>query len=294
MLVPRIAGQFSKPRTEPFETINGTRVCSYKGDLINGAEPENREPDPNRMLMGYFNSVAVMNYIRQYCLAENHEIFTSHEAMHLSYEAALTRSKGNKNYNLSAHMVWLGERTRKLGYAHTYYLSQIDNPVGVKIGPGVNLDELIQIITLLNPKQENGKLILIPRFGVAGIKQELPRVIEAVQNSGIPHIWVLDPMHGNTYKSQTGFKTRNYSDVLQECLDGIEVLEQHNAHLGGIHIEASYEIVTECVGGECGITEDQLHQHYTTLCDPRLNRSQAIELLTSVGRAMPAKSRRKF
>ena len=282
-LLGRIAGQFCKPRSEAHETINGGNthtelVPAYKGDLVNSPDPQQRAPDPRRLVQGYYHAAALTNYIRISGL----ELYTAHEALHLQYENALTRSVEDYGFlNTSAHFVWLGERTRRLGNAHVEYLSRICNPIGVKVGPGVNTEELIQIVTKINPDRETGKVVLITRIGAKMCREEIRRILEDMRACTVPVVWIVDPMHGNTYKTQNGFKTRNYIDIVKECNDTIEVFKEMGVVLAGIMLEASYTQVTEVVGG--GITPEVLGIYYTSLCDPRLNYVQAIELLSQVG-----------
>lgn len=188
LLIGRIAGQYAKPRSEPFESYQGVRIPTYKGDMINSIDPNNRQSNPNRMIEGYHHSTTTMNYIRHYTSTKNHKMYISHEALLLAYEDALTRTYENKQYDTSAHFLWLGERTRKLGLAHVEFLSHISNPIGVKIGPNANLDDLQTILSLLNPDKEAGKLILIPRLGVNNVTNELPRIIQTVKRAELPHV----------------------------------------------------------------------------------------------------------
>ena len=215
-------------------------------------------------------------------------VYTSHEGLLLCYEAALTRNTQFGCFNLSTHFLWLGERTRRLGSAHIEYFHGIQNPIGLKIGPNANLDELPAILKQLNPRSEQGKLVLIPRMGVTQVSTVLPRVAKVVQESGVPHLWEVDPMHGNTFKTEDGIKTRRLTDVTAEIIAAYEVLEACGEHLAGMHLETAYEEVTECLGGRCGVSEVDLRLKYKTLCDPRLNVSQTEELLAAVGVRMGA------
>lgn len=213
-------------------------------------------------------------------------MYASHEGLLLCYETALTRRAEASYFNLSTHFLWLGERTRRLGSAHVEYFHGVENPIGLKIGPNANLEELAAILKQLNPRSEQGKLVLIPRMGVAQIRTVLPKVVAVVREAGVPHLWEVDPMHGNTFKTADGIKTRRLEDVTAEVLAAYEVLEASGEHLAGMHLETAYEEVTECVGGKCGLTETDLCLKYKTLCDPRLNGSQTEELLAEVGRRM--------
>jgi 3-deoxy-7-phosphoheptulonate synthase len=213
-------------------------------------------------------------------------IYASHEGLLLCYEAALTRKTSSGYFNLSTHFLWLGERTRRLGSAHIEYFHGVENPIGLKIGPNANLEELAEILKQLNPRSEQGKLVLIPRMGVGNVSTVLPRVVKVVQESGVPHLWEVDPMHGNTFKTSDGIKTRRLADVTAEVIAAFETLQANGEHLSGMHLETTYEEVTECIGGLCGVTETDLCLKYKTLCDPRLNGSQTEELLKEVGARM--------
>ncbi|MEP7026448.1 MAG: 3-deoxy-7-phosphoheptulonate synthase, partial [Actinomycetota bacterium] len=171
-----------------------------------------------------------------------------------------------------------GERTRALDGAHIEYLRGIRNPVGVKVGPGANPSDVLALIDRLNPDGEPGRLSLITRKGAARVRDELPDLVSAVAASGAPVAWICDPMHGNTFEAPSGHKTRRFDDVLDELAGFFEVHRALGTHPGGIHIEFTGDDVTECVGGSYGIVADDLHQRYETACDPRLNRSQALDL----------------
>jgi 3-deoxy-7-phosphoheptulonate synthase len=278
LTIGRIAGQFTKPRSEPYEVINDCKikigkVLSYKGDLVNSINPSLRDPDPQRLLQGYYNSAVITNFIR----LQDTWIYTSHEALHMKYENALTREYNDKYVNVGSHLLWIGERTRKYESAHVEYLSQIINPIGIKLGPNADLEELLKIIAKLNPSNENGKIVLITRLGAKKYRQELPRIVDAVKASGYKLAWIVDPMHGNTYKCGSGIKTRNYEDILDETLGTIEILKSSGEVPAGLHLEASYTDVTEVIG--LGVAEEDLNTNYCTLCDPRLNYTQTISLL---------------
>ncbi len=212
------------------------------------------------------------------------EFYSSHEALLLDYEQALTRtdSRTGRPYDTSAHFVWVGERTRALDGAHVEFARSISNPVGVKVGPGATPSEVLALIGRLNPDGEPGRLTLITRMGAARVRDVLPPLIRAVIAEGIEIPWVCDPMHGNTFEAPTGHKTRRLDDVLDEVQGFFEVHRDLGTHPGGIHIEFTGDNVTECVGGSHEIVADDLHQRYETACDPRLNRSQALDLAFTV------------
>ena len=332
--VARMAGQYAKPRSGDFETINGVSLPSYRGDIINSFEfsEASRRPDPQRMLEAYNQSAATLNLLRAFAqggLADLHEVnrwnmafvdnnplkeryqdiaqriqeslefmgvmginstntptlhetslFTSHEALLLNYEQALTRVDtltGNW-YNCSAHMLWIGERTRQLDHAHLEFFRGIHNPIGVKVGPGMGEDELIQLIDALNPQNTAGRLTLITRMGADNLEKNLPRLLRRVKQEGRKVVWSSDPMHGNTIKASSGFKTRNFDAILCEIQQFFAAHKAEGTHAGGIHLEMTGQHVTECTGGAYQIGDDDLAQAYKTQCDPRLNADQVLEM----------------
>jgi len=332
--VGRIAGQFAKPRSEPIETIDGMTLPSYRGDIINGMdfEPEQRAPDPERLLKAYGQSAATLNLLRAFAgggyadlynihrwtlgfvadspqgaryneLSEKIseslafmsaigitpesqpdlrrvEFFTSHEALLLGFEEAMTRvdSTSGDWYDTSAHMLWIGERTRQLDGAHIEYMRGIKNPIGIKCGPTMEPDDLLRLIDVLNPHNEAGRLTLIGRFGSDKIADRLPRLMAATKKAGRSVVWSTDPMHGNTLKASNGYKTRPFDRVLSEVRSFIEVAQAEGVHPGGVHLEMTGQNVTECIGGARALSEDELSHRYHTHCDPRLNADQALEL----------------
>jgi 3-deoxy-7-phosphoheptulonate synthase len=208
------------------------------------------------------------------------EFYSSHEALLLDYERALTRTdaRSGHRYDLSAHLLWIGERTRDPGGAHIEFARQIRNPVAVKIGPDASAQEVLELIDALDPDQEPGRLTLTTRMGARRIRQALPPLVEKVAASGAAVVWVCDPMHGNTVEAASGQKTRNFDDVLDEVAGFFEVHRALGTHPGGIHIEFTGDDVTECIGGGHHIGESDLSSRYETACDPRLNRSQSLDL----------------
>ena len=331
--VGRLAGQFAKPRSSDTETIDGTTLPAYRGDMINGMEftPEARMPQPERMIRAYNQSAATLNLIRAFAqggYADLHHsiwnlsfvadspqghryrdlagrldealafmaacgltsettpqiretsFFTSHEALLLNYEEALARVDSTTGdwYDTSAHLLWIGERTRQPEGAHVEFLRGVGNPVGVKLGPGIDGDELIRLIDILNPGNEAGRLTLIIRMGPDRIGDLLPPLIRRVGREGRRVVWVSDPMHANTVQSASGYKTRHFDRILQEVRSFFAVHEGEGTYAGGVHFEMTGQDVTECVGGAQAITEANLGVRYNTHCDPRLNASQALEL----------------
>lgn len=208
------------------------------------------------------------------------EFYTSHEALLLNYEEQLCRkdSLSDKYYDCSAHMLWIGERTRGLDEAHIEFLRGVDNPLGVKIGPNATKDEILGICDLLNPNNEGGRLNLIVRMGADKIKEKLPNLLKEVLPEGRKILWSIDPMHGNTIKASSGYKTRAFDNILNEVKSFFEIHQSENSYAGGIHLEMTGQDVTECIGGSQAITESGLGSNYNTQCDPRLNATQAIEL----------------
>ncbi|GGL24775.1 phospho-2-dehydro-3-deoxyheptonate aldolase [Planomonospora parontospora subsp. antibiotica] len=208
------------------------------------------------------------------------EFYSSHEALILDYDQALTRidSRTGLPYDVSAHMVWIGERTRQLDSAHVAFFASIRNPIGVKLGPTTTAEEALTLIEKLNPDNEPGRLTFITRMGASKIREHLPELVEKVTASGAQVAWICDPMHGNTFEAPSGHKTRRLDDVLDEVVGFFEVHRALGTHPGGIHIEFTGDDVTECVGGGHEIAEGDLALRYETACDPRLNRSQSLDL----------------
>ena len=337
--VGRIAGQFAKPRSSDFEEIDGVKLPSYRGDIINSIKftQEARVPNPENMLQAYNQSAATMNILRAFSrggladlnmvhqwnldfikdnpLGQRYDelsqkidkamkfmeacgldskntpqlhqttIFTSHEALLLNYEEALTRKDDTgKWYDCSAHMLWIGDRTRDLTDAHIEYFRGIQNPIGCKVGPSMQEDELIELIDILNPDNEEGRLNLIVRMGADKIKEYFPKLLKRVRDEGKHVVWSCDPMHGNIEKSSTGFKTRDFDNILKEVEQFFEIHKEMGTVAGGIHLEMTGNNVTECTGSQsCSITDEDLQSRYHTQCDPRLNANQALELAFMIG-----------
>ncbi|KRB40123.1 MAG: 3-deoxy-7-phosphoheptulonate synthase class II [Pseudomonadota bacterium] len=208
------------------------------------------------------------------------EFFTSHEALLLGFEEAMTRvdSTSGEWYDTSAHLVWIGERTRQLDGAHIEYFRGIRNPIGVKVGPTMEPDDLLRLIDVLNPNNEPGRLTLYGRFGHDKIADRLPRLLQATKKSGRSVVWAIDPMHGNTLTAANGYKTRPFDRILSEVKSFVEIAKAEGVHPGGVHLEMTGQNVTECLGGARALTEGDLADRYHTHCDPRLNGEQALEL----------------
>jgi len=208
------------------------------------------------------------------------DFYSSHEALILEYEKALTRidSRTDLPYDVSAHFLWIGERTRQLDGAHIDFASKIRNPIGVKLGPKSTVEDALTLIDRLDPDREPGRLTFITRMGAGKIREVLPGLVDGVTKSGAKVLWVCDPMHGNTYEAPSGYKTRKFDDVLDEVKGFFEVHKALGTHPGGIHIELTGDDVTECVGGGEQISHEDLASRYESACDPRLNHSQSLEL----------------
>ena len=206
--------------------------------------------------------------------------WTSHEGLILNYEEALTRrdSLTGDWVDCSAHLVWVGERTRQVDGAHVEFLSGVINPLGLKLGPAATPEDVVALCDRLDPDRTPGRLTLITRFGVGRVEELLPPLLDAVRQSGHPVVWACDPMHGNTFASEGGRKTRHFDDILGELREFFAVHRMAGTWPGGVHIELTGDNVTECLGGAEGIVEDDLDQRYTTACDPRLNARQSLDL----------------
>ncbi|XP_074575520.1 phospho-2-dehydro-3-deoxyheptonate aldolase 1, chloroplastic-like [Curcuma longa] len=335
--VGRMAGQFAKPRSEPFETKDGVKLPSYQGDNINSDcfNETARTPDPKRLLQAYSQSAGTLNLLRAFAhggyasiqrvtrwnldfvqhteqddrykelaqrvddaigfmvaagLTADHpimtttEFWTSHECLHLPYEQALTRedSTSGQYYDCSAHMLWVGERTRQLDGAHVEFLRGLANPLGIKVSDKMDPSELVKLCKILNPHNKSGKLTIITRMGAENMRVKFPHLIRAVRQADLIVTWVSDPMHGNTIKAPCGLKTRSFDAIRSELRAFFDVHEQEGSHPGGVHLEMTGQNVTECIGGSKAVTFDDLNSRYHTHCDPRLNASQSLELAFAI------------
>jgi 3-deoxy-7-phosphoheptulonate synthase len=339
----RMAGQFAKPRSSDSETIDGTTLPSYRGDIINGPEftAEARIPDPGRMEFAYLQSAATLNLLRAFATggyADLHEVhrwnldfaarsplagryedlaqridetlrfmgacgmsdlpqvretefYTSHESLLLPYEQALTRvdSTTGDSYACSAHFLWIGDRTRQPEGAHVEFLRGVRNPIGMKVGPSMEPDELVRLTEILNPANEKGRLTLISRMGAEKVEAKLPPLLRAVARAGRNVVWLCDPMHGNT-TTVGGYKTRLFDSVLSEVRRFFDAHATEGTQPGGVHVEMTGQEVTECLGGAHRLAEADLGLRYQTNCDPRLNAEQSLELAFLIAEEL--KSRR--
>lgn len=223
------------------------------------------------------------------------DMYTSHEALHLEYEEAMTVKRGEKYYNVGAHYLWIGDRTRQLDHAHVEYMRGIANPIGVKVGPSLanKPEELVSLVKRLwpEPKRSPGKVSLITRFGASNVRAMLPPLVQAIKLAGLPVVWVCDPCHGNTTTASSGHKTRDFDNILKEVEECIAVHEELGSNLGGVHFELTGDNVTECTGGPQELTESDLPERYNTLCDPRLNYAQSLEMAFSITERLKKRKR---
>jgi len=314
--VARIAGQFAKPRSSDSETLDGVTLPAYRGDIINGPafDVASRAPDPMRMLEAHRQSGVTIDLLQAFASAayadlndihraarqrlgirvdqapaqsepDRARVYTSHEALLLPYEQALTRrdAESGQYWSTSAHMLWLGERTRQLDGAHVEYASGIANTIGLKCGPTLEPDELLRLAEKLDPDNRPGKLVLIGRFGAGAAGERLSALMRATRRAGLKAIWSIDPMHGNTV-TVAGRKTRFVKDIAAEIGSFFATARAEGVHPGGVHLELTGAHVTECLGGSLPVAEEDLGQNYLTHCDPRLNQAQAIDVAAEVAR----------
>ncbi len=251
-----------------------------------------RSKQYHQMVDSIANSLQFMESILDRSIADSKsvEIFTSHEGLLLAYEQAQTKRLPRRKgwYNLNTHFPWIGNRTRGLDGAHVEYFRGIENPIGFKIGADIQVDELIRLIDVLNPQNSPGRITVIHRFGADRIATHLPPVIRAVQKTGQRVLWCCDPMHGNTFQTPNGTKTRRFDKIFDELKQAFELHREHDSLLGGVHLELTGDNVTECVGGARGITEADLTRAYKSAVDPRLNYDQAMEIAFLIADQMSA------
>ena len=219
------------------------------------------------------------------------EFYTSHEGLLFDYERPMTRidSRTGTPYDTSAHFIWIGERTRQLDGAHVDFLSRVRNPLGVKLGPSTSVDDVMALIEKLDPNREPGRLTFITRMGTGKIREALPKLVSAVKDSGAQPLWITDPMHGNGITTKNGYKSRRFDDVMDEVRGFFEVHRDLGTFPGGVHVELTGDDVAECLGGSEHIDEDTLESKYESLCDPRLNHSQSLELAFLVAEELAAR-----
>ncbi|MFF4485255.1 3-deoxy-7-phosphoheptulonate synthase [Streptomyces sp. NPDC001544] len=281
--VGRLAGQFGKPRSSPYEIVGGVELPVYRGHMVNAPEPdpELRRPDPKRLLTGYQAAADVVELLGWVGDSSppsvEAPVWTSHEALLLDYESAMLRSEPDGSLLLtSTHWPWVGERTRRLDGAHVAFLAALSNPVAVKVGPTMTPGELLELCARLDPQREPGRLTLISRMGAGKAAERLPALVRAVRVAGHPVIWLCDPMHGNTVTTAHGFKTRYVESVVREVEEFQDAVPAAGGVAGGLHLETTPDEVHECVtDASCA---GEIGEKYTSFCDPRLNPRQAFDV----------------
>ncbi|CAN1195592.1 Phospho-2-dehydro-3-deoxyheptonate aldolase 2, chloroplastic [Linum perenne] len=301
------------------------RGDNINGDAF---DEKSRKPDPQRLIRAYLQSVGTLNLLRAFAtggyaaiqrvsqymelasrvddaigfmtaagftidhpVVNTTDFWTSHECLHLPYEQAMTREDSTSGlfYDCSAHMLWVGERTRQLGGAHVEFLRGIANPLGIKVSDKMDPSELVKLCEILNPHNKPGRLTIITRMGADNMRIKLPHLIRAIRQAGLIVTWVSDPMHGNTIKAPCGLKTRAFDAIRAELRAFFDVHDQEGSYPGGVHLEMTGQNVTECVGGSKTITFDDLNSRYHTHCDPRLNASQSLELAFAISERLRKK-----
>jgi 3-deoxy-7-phosphoheptulonate synthase len=342
--VGRIAGQFTKPRSEPFERVGDEEIPSFRGHMVHddARTAEARVADPRRMVEGYNQSAQTLNLLRAFTkggyadLTQVHlwnkdfvssspeglrynqlaseieralafmaacgidlsserrlhevDVFTSHEGLLLDYEEGLTRQDsitGNW-YDCSAHLLWIGERTRQLDGAHVEFFSGVHNPIGVKIGPNATPSDVVELAERLNPLRVPGRLTYYARMGAEHVRELLPPLLRAVRDEGHPVLWASDPMHGNGIRTASGVKTRRFDAIMAELEGFFNACWEVGVWPGGVHLEFTGENVTECLGGADDVLEEHLASRYETLLDPRLNARQSLDLAFRLAELMRA------
>ena len=320
----RMAGQFAKPRSSDSETRGDVTLPAYRGDIVNGYDftPESREADPRRIVQGYHTAASTLNLIRAFTQGGFADLRMVHSwnkgfaanPANARYEGLAREidravrfmeaagadfdelkrvefySRTGTPYNTSAHFLWIGERTRELDGAHVDFFRRIRNPIGVKLGPSTRADDMERLIDVLDPDREPGRLTFITRMGAGKIRDALPPLLEAISGMDAQPLWVTDPMHGNGLTTPTGYKTRRFDDVVDEVKGFFEAHRAVGTHPGGIHVELTGDDVTECLGGSEHIDEATLATRYESLCDPRLNHMQSLELAFLVAEELGADS----
>ncbi|KAJ1960379.1 hypothetical protein GGI12_003834 [Dipsacomyces acuminosporus] len=321
--IARMAGQYAKPRSSPYETVNGQQILSFRGDNawdLGYVRNNDIRRDYQAIVDRLTDALGFMKIIgadgSRLAALNTVDLYTSHEALLLDYEQALTRpvvkpsedklagaggqaspppeptapdasspsSALHDWYNLSAHFIWIGDRTRQLDGAHVEYFRGVKNPVGVKVGPTMEADELVRILDILDPLFEPGRVTLITRYGAGKIAQFLPAHIKAVQTTRHKPVWCCDPCHGNTTTAPSGHKTRSFDAIVSEITSNISIHRELGSRLCGIHLELTGEHVTECIGGSQELSHSDLPGNYQTFCDPRLNYEQSLDIAFTVAK----------
>ncbi|MFI9643467.1 3-deoxy-7-phosphoheptulonate synthase [Micromonospora sp. NPDC051925] len=278
--ISRIAGQYGKPRSSPFETEDsGRQMPSYCGDAVNDPafDPVLRVPDPRRLITAYHCSGAVLNELRRSWSGRPiiERVYASHELLLLPYESPLVRGGVRGGYSASTHFGWIGERTRNPGGAHLELAQSVHNPIGVKLGPSTSPQDAVELSRTLNPQGVPGRLAFIARFGAKEVDRLLPPVVEAVAGYGAPVVWLCDPMHGNGLRL-AGFKTRLIESMRAEITSFTRILQANGRWPAGLHLELTPDPVTECVSSR---SAEPRFTDYRSTCDPRLNPEQSVELV---------------
>jgi 3-deoxy-7-phosphoheptulonate synthase len=332
--VGRIAGQFTKPRSDAFEQVGDEEIPSFRGHMVNddARTAEARVPDPRRMVEGYNQSAQTLNLLRAFTkggyadLTQVHlwnkdfvasspegrrydllaseieralafmaacgidlaaerrlhevDVYTSHEGLLLDYEEGLTRQDSLTGdwYDCSAHLLWIGERTRQPDGAHMEFFSGVHNPLGVKIGPAATAADVVELAERLNPLRIPGRLTFYARMGADRVQELLPPLLRAIKDEGHPVLWASDPMHANTIRTEDGVKTRRFDTIMSELEGFFAACWEAGVWPGGVHLEFTGEDVTECLGGADDVLEEHLSSRYETLLDPRLNARQSLDL----------------
>ena len=269
-------------------TLNLLRSLTEKDiyDMIRGLDknikllPNAKNQSKIEIIKRAINFSESINNQKMYNHIFSKDFFTAHEALLLDYEESLTRENNDNNcwYNCSSHMLWLGYRTGQPDYAHVEFLSGLQNPIGIKVGPKSDTNDIIEIINKLNPDNEIGKIILVVRYGVSEIENQLSVLIQKIKKNKLKVLWMCDPMHGNTFLTKDGFKTRDFNDIIIELKYFIKTLKSNNINPSGVHFELTHENVTECVSDSYNIKQSNIHKKYETACDPRLNKNQSIDI----------------
>jgi len=257
-----------------------TRVTAWNNEFVKTSPMGRSYERLAKQIDQALNFMKVIGFDTNHPIINQASFYTSHEALLLGYEEALTRRDSTTGlwYDCSAHMLWIGDRTRQLDGAHVEFLRGVHNPVGMKVGPNHDIDEIKKIVERLNPANEPGRLTLITRFGADKIEKYLPKLVRDIKTAGFNVVWSCDPMHGNTYTAETKHKTRNFNDILQEIQCFFEIHWAEGTVPGGIHFELTGDNVTECTGGGRNLVDQNLPENYLTNCDPRLNAEQSLEI----------------
>jgi 3-deoxy-7-phosphoheptulonate synthase len=290
----RKAGQFAKPRSSATEIVGDMRLESFRGDIVNERRPDprGRSPNPIRMAHAYGQALVTLELARQWRAASHRDRFVpiAHEALLLPYDLALTATGDDNNAACcgAAHMLWIGNRTRDLDGPHLAFAAGLCNPVGIKVGPGMDPQDVRALARRLSPEDDAGKLLFIGRLGAERIEDELPALIAASKVDGRRPIWICDPMHGNAEKLPEGTVTRRLANILREISLFGDICRAEGVAAGGLHLEMSGEDVTECLDDDDLCTEVDLAPAYLSAMDPRLNRKQALRVVTAFAKAIAA------